>query len=376
MDNGVMTDGGSKSGRGGGSVTRATMIVGGAHRRRSNLRLLRQGYIGLAIAVFLVYCWASVAYQNQVAVPDYKPVSVDLLGGKTRAQWDAEESERFSRLMILENKRYQLPADARITLRGEDGEDRVVGPDMPLTSGDFAAVIAQSPPGGGVVMALRDPTAIYALEGENYLLRDAIYDPANPDEPPLINFAERVDKRLIDSLRGLGVNVITITGHGSPVGFDPGTAIMLAIIFFALVAALKPVLWDPFQALLDRRQKELDMGSEAARSNQAETARLEEERVRRNAALAWEIQAERMRRRQETAREAEAVVSKAKREEKAARHLQLQDLGESADRAGLKLREDAPELAEAIVDAVLGREGGAGEGKKDVSSSGVNGRHG
>lgn len=351
-----------------GSVTRATRIVGGrAPQRQATLRTLRQGFIGLAIAIFLFYCWASVAYQNLVAVPDYQPVAVDLLGGKTRAQWDAAEGEQFAQFMALENKRYQLPADRQLAVADKDGSSRTLGPSRVLTSEDFAAIVAQSPPGQAVVMELRDPTAIYALESHGYLLRNAIYDPAYPDDPPLVNFAERVDKRLIDRLHDLDVKTIAITGHGSPVGFDIGTAIMVAVIFFALAAALKPILWDPFQALLDKRQKELAMGAEAARSNQAETAKLEEDRARRNAALVRDIQAKRMRRQQETAREVDAIVAKAKREEKEARHRQLQELGGSANEARHRLRAEAPELADAIVAAVLGRDGGEkGTGEKEL----------
>ncbi len=126
-------------------------------------RLLRR-FIGFAIAVFALYCWASVEYQNQVDVPDYRMVTVDVLGGKTRQQWDADKGDQFQRLIALENKRYQLPAGATLKLTMPDGTAKTLSDDVPLTSEDFSALIGASTVDGKVALELRDPTAIYNLE--------------------------------------------------------------------------------------------------------------------------------------------------------------------------------------------------------------------
>lgn len=330
-------------------------------QRQRTLAFLRRLFIGFVVAVFLVYCWAAVVYQNQVNVPAYRVVSVDLLGGKTRQQWDAGENAQFQRLTELENRRYQLPPDAKVGTGREDGSFFPV--DRPLTGRDFAAIIAAAPAGEGVVMELRDPEAINSLASLGYHLRDPIYDPGNPDGEPTINFGEAVDKAFIDRLNGLGVKTIAVVGEGAPVGVDVGTVVMIALIFLGLVAALKPILWDPFQALIDRRQKELAMGAEAARNNQAESAKLAEEKTRRNAKLMQEVQAEQMRRRQATANEAGAIVKAAKDQAKAARHSQLQEITTSSQTANQELQADVPQLAEAIAGAILGRGVGASQPK-------------
>lgn len=330
------------------------------HRKR---RVFRQAFIGFAIVVFLLYCWASVAYQNQVDVPAYKTAQVNLLGAKTREQWDADQAGQFQQLMALENKYYQLPAGTELTIVDAKGGEKRLTSDTVLTSGDFAALIARAPAGEPVSMELRDPTAIYALAGHGYLLRDAIYDPEYPDDRPIVNFAEPINKALIDRLLALDVKVVTVTGQASAVGVDLGTVLMVAMIFLALVAALKPILWDPFQAMLDKRQKELAIGAEASRNNQAEEARLAEERSKRNAHLVREIQGKRMARQQETAKQADEIVDIARAEEKARRHSALHEIVQAAGEAETALRAQTPEMAEAIVQAVLGRGDQAAGGK-------------
>lgn len=317
---------------------------------------MRRAFIGFGLVVFAVYCWASVAYQNRVPVPDYKLVDVDLLGGMTRAAWDATPQTQFQQLMLLEGKKYQLP----------ENSTSVIPANRPLTSDDFAKLIAAAPAGQGVTMKLRDTSAIYGLLAHNYLLRDDIPAPGNPDGPPLYAGGTPLDKKMLDNLRQLGWKTITITGHAPPVNFQVGTALMVAIIFLTLVAALKPVIWGPFMVLLEKRRRELEIGAEAERQNQIEASRYEEESRRRNADLHRNVQELRMRTQRDTTKQTGEILREAREQEKAVKIEGLRELDAAAREAGSKLDSQMPELAEAVADLLTpGRRRSSGEGKQE-----------
>ena len=309
---------------------------------------MRRAFIAFVIIVFLVYCWASVAYQNQVPVPAYRTVKVELLGGKTRAQWDQAEGEQFHRLMELESKRYQLPEGNTLAVGAKKLDSGA-----PLTSDDFKAIIAASPAGSAPSMELRDPSAIYNLVSLHYRLRDPIVNPADPEGPPLFNYGEPLTKSILDELIRHKIEAITINGAGAPVTFQFGTSIMILLIFLALVAALKPLVWDPFQALLDKRQKELAIGAEAARRNQAEREKLEQETIGKNRDLRLEIQAERMRRLRAADKEADGLVKVAQTEAKKAKQESLADIASQMGAAEKALAAEMPKLAEMIAASIL-----------------------
>jgi F0F1-type ATP synthase membrane subunit b/b' len=323
---------------------------------------VRKAFIAFGFASFLVYCWVSVAYQNRVPIPDYRLVEVDLLGGKSRAAWDAEPQIQFQRLMELEKANYQLPEDSAIRPEGAAGvrvgSDGRIAVDRPLTSDDFAWFIDSAPAGRGVRMRLRDTSAIYGLLAHKYLLRDNIEVPERENDRPLYIGGRPLDKEMLDDLRGRGFASITVTGHGAPVTFLTGTAVMVAIIFLTLAAALKPVVWDPFLALLEKRRRELEIGAEAERQNQLEAARFNEERRRRNDDLYREIQAVRLREQRETAQAAATIVKEAREKEKAVKVTGLREIAVASKRAEAELEESLPEMAEAVADALTPVRGG------------------
>lgn len=301
---------------------------------------MRRLFIAFGILIFLVYCWASVVYQNQVDVPDYKLVEVDVLGGVSRSVWDGDQQVQFQRLMVLEGKQYQMPEDAK-------GD---ISPDKPLTSDDFAAFVAKAPAGQPVKVQLRDTSAIYGLLAHNYLLRDSIPDPAGA-QPQYVG-GRPPDKAMLDDLRGKGVKVITVTGHGAPVNFQLGTSLMIAVIFFTLAAALKPIVWDPFLAMLERRARELEIGSEAERQNQQEAVRFEEEKRRRYTAMNRDVQDLRMQGQREIAGEAGAIVKEARDREKEVKLAGLREIGQAAGLAEAEMERRIPELAQQVADAL------------------------
>lgn len=303
---------------------------------------MRTLFIAAGILVFLLYCWASVVRQNLVDVPAYRDVEIDLLGGVSRDAWDRDQQARFQRLMRLETQRYQPPLDQPDA-------------DKPLVSDDFEAYIARHP-GSPVMMKLRDSGEFTALLARNYLLRDTIRNPANPDNPneqPIYSGGIPLDKAMLDDLHVRGFRTIAITGRAAPVNFQLGTAIMTAVIFFTLVAALKPVLWEPFTAMLEKRRRELEIGGEAERQNQQEAIRFEEEKRRRNAGALQQANEQRLRGQRETALAAGAIVREARDREKGVKLAGLRDMGLAAERARAEIEQRIPELALAVADAIM-----------------------
>ena len=117
---------------------------------------MRQIFIACGIGLFLAYCWASVVYQNRVAIPGYRPVDVDLLGGMSRAAWMVDSQARFQRLMALEGERYQWPEDA-----GDPPPGSGILPNQPIPSEGFEAVVRSAPGDGPVILRLLDTSEMW-----------------------------------------------------------------------------------------------------------------------------------------------------------------------------------------------------------------------
>lgn len=230
---------------------------------------MRRAFIAFSILLFLAYAWASVAYQNRVAVPDSPEAESELLDRK-------------------------------------------------------------------------------------YLLRDSIYTPAGE---ALYFGGAPVDGEMLDALRSAGVTTITVSGFAPAVNFQLGTALMVALIFFAFVAALKPVVWDPFTLMLEKRMKQLAQGTEAQRRNQLEADRFAAEKERRNAEMARDIQALRLDGQRETAKEANALVRAARDREKEVKFAGLRDIAAAAETAREAMEKEIPALAELVAEAVAPRAG-------------------
>ncbi len=316
---------------------------------------MRRAFIALGIIIFLLYCWASVVYENAVDIPDYKTVTVDLMNGMSKAEWDKNQQAQLTWLMDLENRRYQLPVDSKDS----------VSPDKPLTSDDFSRFIARTPAGQPARMQLRDTSKIYELVGRKYLLRDTIRNPKDPDGEPFYLGGVPVEKAMLDDLRAKGIHSITVTGHAAPVNFQVGTSLMICVIFLTLVAALMPILWNPFIAMLERRRKELDMGAEAERQNQVEKYAFEEEKRRRNDELARNLQAKRLDAERDTARQAAQILKEARDKERSEKVEGLRQLGATAAGTREEMEKRIPELAREVADALTPGKGAARDGAKN-----------
>ncbi|MCC8167702.1 MAG: ATP synthase F0 subunit B [Planctomycetes bacterium] len=309
---------------------------------------MRRAFIAFGLIVFATYCWASIVYQNQVDVPGYARVVVDVRGGKDAATWAADQQAAFQRLMELGNKRYQVP----------EGVEAPFPAGHVMTVNDFSQYLETVPDGEPARLELLDPAAIYRLLAQNYTLRDSIPHPDNPLGDPLYFGGRPLDKALLDDLRVRDIRTITVSGHAAPVNFQVGTAIMIALIFLTLVAALRPILWDPFIVMLEKRRRELEIGAEADRQNQQEATRYEEEKRRRYDDFARTAQALRLESRKKVAREAGAIVKEAKDKEKAEKLVGLRELCAAAEVTRQRLDEDVDALAREVADALTPRRSG------------------
>ncbi len=228
---------------------------------------MRRAFIACSLCVFLVYAWASVAYQNRVDVP-----------------------------------------------------------------GDDAGATA--------------------LLERKYVLRDPVYNPADPAGEPFYRGGRPLDEAMLRDLRAKGVAGVAVSGHAPAVNFQLGTALMAALIFFTLVAALKPVVWDPFTALLEKRRRRIERGNEARKQNLLEADNFAKERARRNAEAGREIQALRLNAQRETAKEAAAMLRAAREKEKEAKREGREEIAQSAGAVREAVEKEIPALAAAMADAI------------------------
>lgn len=312
---------------------------------------MRKASIALGVALFLAYGWASVAYQNMIPLPDYRMVELDVRNGMDRDAWEKSDQARFQRLTRLEEEKYQLPE------ANGAGEGDYASSDRPLAAADFELFAARAPAVGPALIRLRDASAFHRFLARGYSLRDDIENPENPYGPPLYPGGRRLDKKMLDDLRRRGMERIAVVGHGDPVGFLPGTAIMVAVIFLTLVAVLKPILWDPFQALLEKRLREIEAGEEMGRQNQAEAARFEDERRRRQADLHRDIQEIRLKGQREAAKRAGDIVRAAREGGKEAQCAGADELNAAFLDSERELESRIAEFAAAIADAAAPRRG-------------------
>jgi F0F1-type ATP synthase membrane subunit b/b' len=199
---------------------------------------------------------------------------------------------------------------------------------------------------------LRDASGIDRLLARGYRLRDGIENPDRSGGPPLYPAGRPLGREMLDRLRELGIGAVTVVGHGTPVGFLAGTAVMVAVIFLTLTAALKPILWDPFAALLEKRGRELAEGEENERKNAAEAGRLERERLRLKARVDREIREARLRGNREAASQVMDIVREAREKGKGIKADGLREMALASGEAETELDRRIPLLAEAIAEAL------------------------
>lgn len=305
----------------------------------------RKTFITSVAVLFLAYCWAAYVYQNEVNVPRYFTVSVDLLGGKVPEVWERDSAYQFQWLNSLENKHYQPLQTQSIWL----GNGKQLPTNAPISSKDFAELIKDRLENRqATLIELRDPAAIHSLVDKRYTLRNQVHGTQYKGGEP-------ITKQMIDNLIEKDVKTIAVSGELPPVSLQMGTILMVGLIFLALVAALKPMVWTPFINLLVAREKLLDDGADLIRRNAQENARFEKERQTRLRSIKNDIQSIKSRKRQEALRNAGDIIRSARLEERRLKAQGLTEIHTAENEGKAHLMKQIPELAKEIADRVLGK---------------------
>ena len=324
---------------------------------------MRRLFIGFVIAVFLAYCWASVAWQNRIVVPDYRTVTVSLTGGKTPEQWDSDAAFRNTYLEHLASRHYQPLVKGAPPLMIPLPDGSVFPWDQPLTKANLEAIVKDRIARGAATdVELRDPAALYALASQHYRLRDPLRDSKtgepllDQDGKPWARGGEPVNKAFLDRLIDADVRFIHIVGNANPISPQPGTIVLVALIFLALVAALQGLYWKPLFQVVEERKREIDAGVDLAKSNQTALARLEGDRARR-LLEARRARRERIQEARAKARaEADAIIQNARDREHALKQDAMIELRNASEAVRERLRADIPRLAREIARQILDRD--------------------
>jgi len=142
--------------------------------------------------------------------------------------------------------------------------------------------------------------------------------------------------------------------------FPPdGTFLVQLVSFFALLAILKRLLFDPFQELLVEREQRTEGDAEMAAHERAQTKTLAEQVEKDLATAREQAMAEVDSLRRGTKQEEEDLFGRA-RDDAAKQLTQLRDqIVEARRSAAAELNEQAQQLGDAMVDAILSNRGGA-----------------
>ncbi|GHV23836.1 hypothetical protein AGMMS49959_18320 [Planctomycetales bacterium] len=146
---------------------------------------------------------------------------------------------------------------------------------------------------------------------------------------------------------------LKVSGSGVTISLQPGTMLMIIIIFIGLLCALKIILFDPLVKIIDERDAEIESGELNRREISALVKNLDAEVVEERA----EIRRQRLntiaQARRTVTDEASEIVKKAHEEARRAHELTASELRQAQKEAEEKLAQEVSPLAQQIVGKVL-----------------------
>lgn len=293
------------------------------------------------LAALAAYAYGVVKYHGTAPVPGYKTVALDL-----RPAADPKSGKAF--LNDLARERYLAAPQA-----GEKPNGAAI-----LTEVDFAKMAQQSPEQCQVV----DQSALLEFAAKRLHFRDDIKVNGRQYHGRRDGKEMSGDPITIEAAWDLalgGVERLPVDGHGETVAVQPGTMLMVILIFLGLFCALKIILYDPLLKIMDERDAEIAAGTASQRANAAKAAAVEALRNEKRAALRREYQHELSAARYEVQKVADGVVREARDEARKTSEENSRAIAEAAAAAKAQLAADAPALGEEIANRVLGlTEGG------------------
>lgn len=301
-------------------------------------------FIAFVLVILIAYCFGSASNFGYTDVPRYVEKKIDILGGMSMEEWESNKAARDNRLKELVRAGYQPPIDG-YNFAKQLSYDKT----HTLTADDYVNIVKLEPI-VATKLSVRDPSAVLDLASMNYTIRDDIIGSKGN---VIAKSGDVLDKNALDALIGVNIKRIRIVGTGGVVSIELGTMIMVPLIFLALLAALKIIMFDPLIKIMDERAEEIAVGSEQAKINRIDIAKLETEskekfdHVRREHIFALG------KAKHEIILESEVVVHEASDEARAIREEAHKELQEKLAEVDKELRSKVDELAQDIVAQVL-----------------------
>ncbi|MFW5856501.1 MAG: hypothetical protein ACOCX4_01375 [Planctomycetota bacterium] len=306
---------------------------------------MRKLVVLVVLVVFGAYC--VLAHQERIwyAVPGYETVQLDILGGATPTQWNAEAygSRRYDRLNELARRGLQ-PAEIPPAAQGLG-----LAPDRPLQREDYEALVAA----GVTELPVRDPARIAAFADKRLHARQNM---TTAEGEVVVTEGAELDKAAIDRLLAAGLDRVAVVGSGDVVGFN-ATVFLVVLIFVGMTVALMDIFWDPMTALIDRRTAEIREGAQCLRTNRLERERIEREREDGLREVHQDYQTRLRAARQKTFAEVDAMVDKATNELKGQREQTARERRKALAEAEEQLRAETPALAREALGHLRSQEG-------------------
>ncbi len=300
-------------------------------------------FIILVLVVFVAYCFGSAENFGFIDLPQYVDKNIDVLGGMSIQEWDSNKEARDERLNELVKAEYQPDKDGF-----HFGADHSYAPTHTLVAADYLDIVKEKP-SLAQELSVRDPEHVIELAGMSYQVRDNVIA---GNGKTIAESGELLSKPVLDKLLENGIHRIKVVGNGGVVSIETGTMLIVPLIFLALLAALKLIMFDPLVKIMDERSEEIDDGLEQISKNKVDAEKLAREskdmfdHVRREYALTLS------KTKHEIALDSESVIREASDEAVKIREEAQAELHEKLVEVENTLRGMVSELAQDIVTQV------------------------
>ncbi len=225
-------------------------------------------FIIVVLFVLIAYCAGSAKNFGYIQIPQYAETQINVLGEMSPEQWQTNEVARDERIKELTRAEYQPDKDGF-----NFGGNHSYEGSQTLTAEDYKRIVEKEP-NHAKDLSVRDPAEVIALANMGYIVRDNVY---GSNGKIIASAGEILDKATLDNLISDGVKKIRVVGTGGVVSIESGTMLMVPLIFLALLCALKIVMFDPLVKIMDERSTEIAEGTDQAKKNRIESAKLAKE---------------------------------------------------------------------------------------------------
>lgn len=199
----------------------------------------------------------------------------------------------------------------------------------------------------------QDEVSLKSLSRKGYRLRNN-FQPEKSLGKHGYPAGTHLTKPVLDALIAAKMTRVGIVGKGDIVALQPGTMLMVILIFLALVAALKGVLWDPLEKIVLERDEKISEGLAVVSDNASKEKKFADESVRLRNEARRDFMSKLGKARHEALSETHQIVEKARVEADEIRAKTVAELAALIKEAETSLQREVPALADEIVKKVLG----------------------